>query len=108
MVFRKTALFCGLAVFLVTCWLIPAQGMTPVDAVRFQLEHEYSAGRVSPHLRDELVDMLAEVKADFQSGDETHYRIHVDAFRDKLRNSPATEIQPDAADRILSVARSLQ
>lgn len=82
--------------------------MAPVDAVRFQLEHEFSAGRVAPALRDELMDMLAEVKADFQSGDEIHYRNHVDAFREKLRNSPSTEIQSDAAERILSVARSLQ
>ena len=108
MAIRKTSFWLCLTVVIFVCGLSQLGAIAPVDAVRFQLEHEYSAGRVSPGLRDELMDLLEEVKEYFQSGDEAHYRLHVDAFRERLRNSPSTEIQSDAADRILSVARSLQ
>lgn len=108
MSFRKTALCLGFAVLFLSVLPPQARGIAPVDAVRFQLEHEFAAGRVAPDLRDELMELLNEVKEDFQSGDTIEYRTHVDAFREKLRNSPSTEIQTDAAERILSVARSLQ
>ena len=105
---RKAAYHLSVVLVILTAASPFAQAIAPVDAVRYQLEHEFSAGRVAPDLRDELMEMLDEVKTDFQSGDEEEYRVHVDAFRDKVCNSPSTQIQSDAAERILSVARSLQ
>lgn len=107
MTFRKTRLIIGAVALFLALAPSLATAISPIDAVKFQVEHEYAAGRIASETRDDLLQVLAEAKSASIAGNTEAYRLHVAFFKDLVSDSSDDEINKDAAKRILSVARSL-